>query len=262
MTLHVTEQAKIGASMEDLKKIFAPEKLNPALAAHLHTTKGGWEMVNHPLVQCILYSPPMNRMLNRQYEAKLKHLATAILEKDWESYIFLHERPYRAGALAHIMHRVSDSEYWLLVRHVWMDTENLWQWGTLKRRILMAKRPMRELLMNEAERQMIDSLEEVAPLIFRGYASPGRIHGWSWTFDRKKAEWFALRYSGVTTRPRVAIAEVYRRDIVAYFEGRREWEVVVDPQNIRVMEVQKVLPVLPSIMVPKQHKNNPPKEEK
>lgn len=235
MTLHTD----IGESASAFQNMFAPEPLNPILEPYIYTTKSGITMLNHPLVQSIFHVPAMNGVVNRQYSQKMKILAEVINKRDWDSYVFLHERPYRSRALRGIMHKVPPDQYWPLVRSVWIDTENLWQWGSLKRTLLLAKKPLRDLLMNDAEREMLRGMDEVTPLIFRGFSPPGRSRGWSWTFDRDKAEWFARRYADEGTA-RVAIGEVDTKDIIAYFEGRNEWEVVVDPITVRVMEVVPV----------------------
>lgn len=219
--------------------MFAPEDLKAILKPYLYTTQSGITILNHPLVQSLPHAPQMNRLVNRQYEQKMVHLGAAEATGDWDTYVFLHERPYRSRALRGIMRKVPADQYWPLIRSVWIDTENLWQWGGLKRTLLLANKAHKELLMNDAEREVLREMEEVAPLIFRGFSPPGRPKGWSWTFDRTKAEWFARRWR-TDNMGHVAIGEVDTKDIIAYFEGRNEWEVVVDPTKVRIMEVVAV----------------------
>ena len=55
-------------------------------------------------------------------------LQKAKADGDWNSYIFLHERPYRVGALEYASESglgQSPSEYWRLVGGVWLDLENI-----------------------------------------------------------------------------------------------------------------------------------------
>lgn len=226
----------MGESISDLKNMFAPEELHPVLKPYLYTTTSGVDVLGHPLVQCVFYTPHQNKILNHAYHQKMKLVAESINKSDWDSYVFLHERPYRAKALRGVMNKIPPDQYWPLIRSVWIDTENLWQWGELKRTLLLAKKPLRRLLMNEAEREMLNGMQEVTPLIFRGFSPPGKAKGWSWTFDRTKAEWFAKRFAEKGTG-RVAIGEVYTKDIIAYFESRNEWEVVVEPSKVNIMEV-------------------------
>lgn len=218
---------------------FGFEELNPALGAYLYTTPSGITMLNHPLVQSVFHAPQLNKQMNNALKVKQRLLSEALVDGEWESYVFLHERPYRAQALARHMGRIPPEEYWRLLRTVWMDTENTWQWGRLKHKLLQARKPHRALLMSEDEHKMIASLGEIAPLIFRGYTPPGKALGWSWTFDRDKAEWFARRFM-FDRKPHVAIGEVFTQDIIAYFEGRNEWEVVVDPKKVKILVLQEI----------------------
>lgn len=229
---------KDSEAMDKLREFYDPEELHPNLGPYVYTTRTGLTMLNHPLVQQPFMAPHLNKQANKMYAYKLGAVAQAILDKNWELFVFLHERPYRAKALSRIMKKVPDEEYWPLLRSVWIDTENLWQWGPLVRRLLLADKSHRSRLMYEHEQVHIQRLPEVAPLIFRGYSLPGKARGWSWTFDRDKAEWFARRFATKTAD--LAIGEVYRKDIVAYITGRDEEEVIVDPHNVRVLETQIV----------------------
>lgn len=64
-----------------------------ALLSELAPYKNG-DWVHHPLVICPLQDNP-----NHRYRQKKKLVVKAKADGDWNSYIFLHERPYRIGAL-------------------------------------------------------------------------------------------------------------------------------------------------------------------
>ncbi len=66
----------------------------------------------------------------------------------------------------------------------------------------------------------------------------------SWTLDRNKAVWFAQRYSVLTElgAPKLAEATVRKRDILAYFNGRKEKEVVVDSSKLIDAHATKIDP--------------------
>ena len=51
----------------------------------------------------------------------------------------------------------------------------------------------------------------------------------SWTLDRDTAEWFAHRFGENGT---VYGAQIHKSHIYAYFSGRNEDEVIVDPKHL------------------------------
>ncbi len=52
--------------------------------------------------------------------------------------------------------------------------------------------------------------------------------------DRAKAEWFARRFASLDGG-RVAEGRVARSNIVAYLDERKEREIVVNPEHVRVV---------------------------
>lgn len=68
--------------------------------------------------------------------------------------------------------------------------------------------------------------------------------GLSWTIDQSKAEWFARRFAMLTHlgQPRLMEGIVKKKDVLAYFNGRKEKEIVVDPANVRSMKATAVQP--------------------
>ena len=60
------------------------------------------------------------------------------------------------------------------------------------------------------------------------------IKALSWTLDRDTAEWFAHRFGEEGT---VYEAQISKEHILAFFNGRNESEVVVDPKYLeQIME--------------------------
>jgi hypothetical protein len=84
---------------------------------------------NHPLVQQLpgLVDPEHAAILNHRYREKRQYVEKAIADRDWSTFIFLNERPYRIGAFMEIAHELSNKEYWPLVSEMWSDSENIWQ---------------------------------------------------------------------------------------------------------------------------------------
>ena len=62
------------------------------------------------------------------------------------------------------------------------------------------------------------------------------VRALSWTLDRQTAEWFAHRFGENGT---VYEAQIDKKHIYAYFSGRNESEVIVDPSYLtNITEVQ------------------------
>lgn len=92
-----------------------------------------------------------------------------------------------------------------------------------------------EYLMDRRDWQKYQSLEDTVT-VYRGVASAdkGNIKALSWTLDRNTAEWFAHRFGKDGT---VYTAQIKRDDIYAYFSGRKESEVIVDPDRLKKIMV-------------------------
>lgn len=69
---------------------------------------------------------------------------------------------------------------------------------------------------------------------YRGCGPNGKL-GFSWTLKKKKAEFFAKRFSGINGRGAVISGSCNRRDILALFQGRNEDEVLVFPEKVAVL---------------------------
>ena len=188
--------------------------------------------VRHPLVYCIFYTPQQNALLNAQLKSKKEQLEIAISTEDWSSYIWLHEKPYRVGALSRLKTRfkIPDKKFWELFGSVWTDSENIWQNRELW--ILLLSFPGdRESAMEAEELEVLKGLPNKVT-IYRG-TREGFEHGLSWTLSKSKAKWFAERFYIKGDRkfgkPVVLEGTIPKTKIVAYFNGRKEDEIVVCP---------------------------------
>lgn len=94
-----------------------------------------------------------------------------------------------------------------------------------------------QILMTQSERKRLKSLPETVT-VYRGVTSYNakNIRVLSWTLDKAKAEWFAHRYGEDGT---VYEARIDKSRIVAYFAGRGESEVIIEPRHLKNISVQK-----------------------
>jgi len=184
----------------------------------------GIPIIRHPLL--IWIGPIVPGIINRQYAQKLESVARAKKDKNWSSYIYMHERPYRLDAFSEIQDQMSDIEYWTSLGDIWIDSENLWQNKEQWDSFLSSKRPGRENMMNENERMDLSQLPNSLS-IFRGFIEDQNENGLSWTTDKEKAKWFSTRFAKTGDKPVVAKATVKKDDVVAYFTRRGESEIVL-----------------------------------
>lgn len=211
----------------DSLKDFPHVELDPALQAALCNTPVGLA-IKHPFVNAVPYAPPFATLYNEQLWLKRDILANAITAREWHTAVFVHERPWRIDALLAIADRVSDVEYWELVRDTWMDAENIPECQASWDRVLRAPRGAQEHLTDVEDREELACLPDVVTL-FQGRTNV-RDDGWSWTLDRAVGEWFANRFAMFeNATPVLASVEIPKVLIHGLLLGRGEREVLVDP---------------------------------
>ena len=208
-------------ALEWAKLMSSQEELHKDLLPYVEEGEFG-KMLRHPLIYEVpwIFAPAMT---NRRYEEKLKMVKKAIDSKNWKQFVWLHERPYRLEAFAQIEHLLDDKEYWNLLGSIWTDTENGWANLAQWKKFFKSKRAYRNYLMDWDEQMALDSLADTVT-IYRGCQKGLNENGISWTLKRDKAEWFATRFKqeGVVLEKTIS-----KRDIIAVFTGRNEFEVVI-----------------------------------
>lgn len=209
---------------KDYQKLFEAiqkqnEPLHPDLVPYLEEST--FKMLRHPLV----YQVPFfsGGQANYQYEAKKQLVSEALEKEKYQTYIWLHERPYRLEAFMEIQEFLDDKQYWKLLGEVWTDTENGWSYLDQWRELFSSDRAHREYLMDWDEQLAYQSLADTVT-VYRGCQPNLNEDGISWTLKRDKAEWFAKRFSkdGIVIEKQIS-----KRDIIAVFTGRNEFEAVI-----------------------------------
>ena len=166
----------------------------------------------------------------RELRKKESSCAKYRQEHDWTGYLLIHESPHRAFALFMVRNLVEDSrQYWELLQMIWMHDAysgpKFWPYVSL----LSDTRSGREHLMTDSDRGTFDALPDEF-LIWRGTTKRKKA-GWSWTLNIEVALWFAKR----KREPEMVIEAVCRKaDVIAYLNGRKEEEIIIDPKNVKV----------------------------
>lgn len=213
------------------------EELHPDLASCIFEEGTLGKCLKHPLIIGLFYHPGMNAMYNSQYQAKLKYIAEAEEKKNWSSYIWMHERPYRLEKFSEIESELSDQEYWELLGSIWSDSENLWQYGSILGWLINKNRSGRESMMDEHEKKLLAKLPDEFT-IYRGHQTKNRL-GYSWTLSYWRAKWFANRFQ--QKGQGVVKATVKKEHVIAVLLGRNEFEIVALPKHLKIDTVRKTM---------------------
>ncbi|RVA54278.1 hypothetical protein EN933_10800 [Mesorhizobium sp. M7A.F.Ca.US.001.01.1.1] len=120
--------------------------------------------------------------------------------------------------------------FWPVFHKVWPTTDATWRQQDELVELLQFHQPMEEFLKGQ-DRVFYEQLPDVIQ-IYRG-SSRDRVHGLSWTIDRRIAESFARGHRGVPVpEPVVARVSIPKSAVLAISIERGESELLVDPDSI------------------------------
>lgn len=128
---------------------------------------------------------------------------------------------------------LSKEDYSKTLAEIWVESENPNQDAnvTITKAAGFFRRGDKKIMMNEEEYAYYESLPEIIT-VYRG-VSPGRAKdGLSWTDDKEKAIWFANRFATENQQGYLLAGKVDKEDVLAYFNGRNESELVIHPKSI------------------------------
>ena len=212
------------------------EPLSERLQPYLRTHPVLGAVLQHPLVYSVPYHPMMAGLLNAQLTQKETRLSEATSSGDWSQAILLHERPWRAQAIAQYASAMNDPSYWRVVAWAYTDSENVNENFELWGELLNADRPARNLMMTSAEREVLAGLPEQIK-VFRGDVRKVATD-YSWTIERDVAVWFAKRTARLEKRSRSLVLEglVAKQHVIAYKASRNESELIVAPHHVAISQ--------------------------
>lgn len=206
------------------------EDLHEELAAKLITTDKGLKVIHHPLMIEVMPMKELYALYNERFKIKKEEAAIAMVKKDFEYFVFLHEKPYRLDAFGFFLRNSGvkqyDKKYWEILSEIWSTSENIWQQKDEWLNMLSKKVPNREYFMTAEERKLFKKLPNKIQ-VYRG-ASERNKDGFSWTTDRAKAEWFSKRWWVDGT---VYEMEVDKKDVFALLTRRSESEIIYFPKK-------------------------------
>ena len=123
-----------------------------------------------------------------------------------------------------------------LLADAWIRSENPNMDANVTKKDLVA-------MFNQADKSVLMSLEERIRLselddiitIYRGVTpyNAKNVRALSWTTNIKKAEWFANRFG---QRGTVYKTQISKSKVLAYFMGRGESEIIVNPKELKNLQ--------------------------
>ena len=179
--------------------------------------------IQHPLVIGDLGMMP-NSYYNKQLIRKKERLMEFENNNEFESYLFLIEKPFRVKFFSDLVKQNKikkfSKKYWRILSSLWTDSENIFQNKELWDDLLKDKTNS-HFFMSKKDLEYFNSLPNEF-MVYRGY-----VHwenGYSYSLDRERAVWFAERFG---QNGLVKERLVKKEDVFAYINSRKENEIIV-----------------------------------
>jgi hypothetical protein len=200
------------------------EELLPELKASI--IDGGLfnkKLIQHPLVIGDIGMMP-NSYYNNQLMRKKERLKEFENNKEFESYLFLIEKPFRVTFFSDLVKQNKikkfSKKYWKIFSSLWTGSENIFQnkelWDDL-----LKDRTNSHYFMSKKDLKFFNSLENEF-IVYRGYTH--WENGYSYTLDKERAIWFANRFG---QNGKVKEMLVKKEDVFAYTNSREENEIII-----------------------------------
>lgn len=200
------------------------EELLPELKASI--IDGGLfnrKSIQHPLVIGDLDLMP-NSYYNTQLIRKKQKLKEFEKNNEFESYLFLIEKPFRVLFFSELVRQNKIKKlskiYWRILSSLWTGSENIFQHKELWKELLKEKTNS-HYFMNKKDLEFYNSLENEF-MVYRGYNQ--WEDGYSYTIDKDIAIWFAERFgqNGI-----IKERLVKKEDVFAFTNSREEKEIII-----------------------------------
>ena len=160
---------------------------------------------------------------------------------NFSKLLYLINKPYRMLFLLENYLLLNSSEFTKHLRNVWIDTEfpNADKNVSINKIIKMFQTANKIDLMDDEELDLYNKLPEEVT-IYRGTHDSANSNALSWTLDYDIARWFATRFDNDGY---VLKANINKKDIFAFFNSRRENEIVINYKKIKDLTFEKVIKI-------------------
>lgn len=199
---------------------------SPMVVQHPFTSSGITMLPGDEFPMDITKSPENLNRWREYMSKKIDSAATAsciglMLNKSYGLTFLKFAKPYLSRAdLSELL-----ADAWTSAENPNMDVN-----VTKAELVKMFEESDREVLMTFEERIRLSELPDKIT-IYRGLTTfnARNVKALSWTVDKRKAEWFAHRFGENGT---VYTAQIKKADVLAFFMGRNESEIVLNPKKL------------------------------
>jgi len=164
---------------------------------------------------------------------QLNRLIQLYKEKNWDTFFLVVDGHKRQEVFGLICNELPPHKYWEILGRILMGesfyNDELINLITNKEKDLS----LRHLMMDKKDREKFEKLPDKLTL-YRGQGIDAEGLGWSWSLSRDVAVFFAKRFP----YGEVLQGESKKSDVIAYFTGRNEDEIVVPRES--VVNVRKI----------------------
>lgn len=203
-------------------------ELSPIVVQHPFTSSGFNMVMINGEPKCVDITAD-NEALDEWRKMVSEQIRSA--KNAFEIYMMTN-KPYGMTFLKYASHHLSKKDFSEILADAWIRSENPNNDPNLTQHELLSMFQSAESkhLMSQAEMNTLDALDATIT-VYRGITSYNakNVKALSWTLDRNVAEWFATRFDEDGT---VYQAQIAKSHIYAYFNGRNESEVIVDPKYL------------------------------
>ena len=203
-------------------------RLSPLVVQHPFTPSGFNMVMKNGEPQCVDITTNKEAM-HEWRQMVCQQIDSA--KSAFEIYMMTN-KPYGMTFLKYASHHLSKQDFSEILADAWIRSENPNNDPNLTQNKLLSMFQSADPshLMSQDELNTMNELDATVT-VYRGVTSfnAKNVKALSWTLDRSVAEWFASRFDEDGT---VYQAQIDKLHIYAYFNGRNESEVIVDPKYL------------------------------
>jgi hypothetical protein len=149
-----------------------------------------------------------------------------------EDYLMVSDSFNRFPDFLKLLPKLVVDFYWYALRRAYEGSDSLFEYRYVLKRLFRNKMSGRKALMNSEEQAYLKKLPKTVT-IYRGMTAKehrSNEYGISWTLEEESAHFFAFTYwrnlHTSKLKKIVVKAEVEKKDIVAFFNDREEFEII------------------------------------
>ncbi|MDK9789978.1 hypothetical protein [Vibrio sp. D431a] len=197
---------------------------------------GSFKMIRSAFVNT-LYDEGSNDFYNRLHLQNSERFRDLVAKGRYELAIGLVEGPFKLKMLLNICEysdlEFESSKYWNMLFAAYRVTEYTYDNKEAWLSLMEGAMECRESFMSEADLESYKSLPETF-VVYRGAVAGENEDGISYSLCSSQAEWFSKR---LTDSGSVLIkGEVHKKDVIGYSNQRGENEIIVSPDNVKILK--------------------------